>query len=646
MSAKLPSVPSIPGNLDPQLMQVLSAMKANIEAIHSGEAALPYVTASQLNAATAPPVDIIVDPPNTTPPAALDKLEVIGGVLFNLLTWGTLPGGLDHIKVYRAAINNRTLAKVVGTTQDVIWADYIPDGVKTKYYYWLRAVSSGGILGAWNLVNGHVSTAGTSATPLGIGDKQMGTISASKIACLNLAALSANLGTVTAGRLHSGDEMFSIDLVNKNITLGSGTVKPAGYGGKWWGSRYMAMASGNITNYEWTGKAYVESKSLRVIEAGTVQNNSTVVLKKFFKTQPKIIVSPDSIQSYSSANSGQDQTLQIAPTDIKEVQAGSGIWSFKVVAQLVLANNSKTFTPNQSSGPKAVEIVNSSVQVTPNNTTALTVNVTFSSIKGTGLAPNYCYRNVSYALYARAKGATAWITVATAAGGLGATLAEVGGSLTAYWQFYVGATFSDGGGTFISGAGGYDSFDTILRLAGDTVITTVTSDGAQRTDSPTFTLPDFTPAAGYSVYNVNYNVVWGGYLNSATYASGGTAAASLSGLVNFNVSSSGAGDTDSLGDVNTPQGTIQSTGTSYSKTVGGFVTLSASGSHTDSQILLGKATAQFKVFAAGTQALVQQRKPYGNVTTPSNTLTLTNYIVTLTGAKTLANGTLNYTAIL
>jgi predicted phage tail protein len=199
MATNLPSVPSIPGNLDPQLMQVLSAMKANIEAIGKGNVAAiaaptDAITNAQLSGAIAEAVDLFKDPPDLEPPIALDSLVVVGGILFNMLTWGDLPGNIDHIRIYRAAGDDRTAATVIGTTQFCIWADYIPEGVNTRYFYWIRGVSKAGILGSWNLVNGSVSTAGTSAVPLGIGDQQVGTISASKIYCLTLAALSANLG--------------------------------------------------------------------------------------------------------------------------------------------------------------------------------------------------------------------------------------------------------------------------------------------------------------------------------------------------------------------------------------------------------------------------------------------------------------------
>jgi hypothetical protein len=660
MPTNLPSIPTISGNnIDPQVFQVLSALTANVVALRDGNVALPYVTAEQLSGAVSNAADLFIgDTPSLEPPIALDNLEVIGGILFNMLTWGQLPGNVDHINIYRAASNDRTISRVVGTTQFCIWADYIPEGVNTKYYYWLRVVSKAGIEGSWNLVDGHVSTTGTSATPMGIGDKQVGTISASKIYCLTLAALSANLGTVTAGKLNSFDNMFQVNLTDKYIIIGSGTANP-GHISPWYGSRYIAISSGNIIEYEWTGTKYTDSKSLRVIEVGTAYNNSTVVLTKFYRTQPKIIVSPDSIQCYSAAHKEVDQTLQIAPTSIREVTAGSGIWQFQAVAQLVMAAGSDTKSPNWNSGGTAGGSIQSGTYATPTNTRSLSVNVAFSSSRGTGTAPDFYNRLVSYSLYARTAGTGAYSIRATTNVPLGATLSAVNGTLSydfgyaGTWEFYVVATYSDAGGTFASGTGGYDyAADVVLRLAGDTALANINSSGATVAQAMSFTLPAFTPTAGYSVYNVNYTASYGYYISATAQGSGssgaGTASAGISGLINDSVSASGYSDTRSTGaqNVPSPMGSISASNTSYNPGVSGFATISATGSTGGGGAVVGWGVAQFKVFAAGTQAVIQQRKPILNSATASNSLSLINYTSTLSSAVTLANGTLNYTAIL
>lgn len=53
-----------------------------------------------------------------------------------------------------------------------------------------------------------------------IGNAQVGTLSAGKIAVNALSAFTANVGTVTAGLLQSGDGLMQVDLNNKRIVIG------------------------------------------------------------------------------------------------------------------------------------------------------------------------------------------------------------------------------------------------------------------------------------------------------------------------------------------------------------------------------------------------------------------------------------------
>lgn len=657
MSSNLPSVPSIPGGIDPQIAAVLSAMKSNIEALHNGTADTPYATKAQLEAGISGLVDLLPpDAPSLEPPVALNNLVVVGGVLFNMLTWGVLPGNIDHIKIYRAGRDDRTVAHIVGTTQYCIWADYIPDGVDTKFYYWIRAVSKAGVLGSWNLVNGKVSTAGTCAAPLGIGDEQVSQITAAKIFCLDLAALNANLGKVRSGKMVSYDGMFQVNLTDKYIIVGSGTALPPGVSAAgWWGNRYLAISSGDVVNYEWTGSKYVESKSLRTIETGVAPNNTTVVLNRFYRTQPSIIVSPNTLQSYSYLKAAVDQTLQLSAVDIKETSPGSGSWSFRVLAQLVLAGGTNTQAPNENSGTIPAAEINSALHVTPPDTVALSVAIALTSYRGTGTAPNFYKRIAYYTLYARPAGAGAFSPVASYSLGIGPTLSAVNATLAANfgyaatWEFYVHVSYADlDGSAFASGAGGYNyAPDVTLALAADTAVTSITSNGAEQTASPSFTLPAFTATPGYDVYDVTYTASYGYYLYAVCNAFGAptpAAIAQLSGLINKYISvdaMQGSVNADGTKDVPAPMGAISSGSTGYSPTVGGFVRLSARGSSPG-----GNATAQFKIFAAGTQAVIKQRQVITNATTPANGLVLGSYTSTITGATTLASGTLNYTAIL
>ena len=294
----LPSVPSVPSDIDPQLYQVLTAIKQNIDA---AQVNAPVTQESMSSAIALAISGVATDLTNTsgtvltntigtvdmTPPTAVSSLTVTGGVLYNYLGWGTLPGNFDHVEVWRSATNDRTVAALIGTSLFTVYADYLPAGVNTLYYYWIRAISKAGVAGAWNAL----ADEGVSAKPLGIGDSQLSTISATKIDCLTLSAIKANLGDVTAGTLKSGDAMFIVDLVNKFIIVGNGTNNP-GSVSPWYGSEYVDVRSGSLTTYQWDGSTYSSSKSLRVIETGVGNNGVAVSLTKYYSSQPQIIVSP------------------------------------------------------------------------------------------------------------------------------------------------------------------------------------------------------------------------------------------------------------------------------------------------------------------------------------------------------------------
>jgi hypothetical protein len=658
MATNLPSVPTIPGNLEPQLMQVLSAIKANVEAFRSTSDSTSGVTQTLIDGIVSQVAELASDAPDKTPPQALDELEVNGGVLYNILTWGRHPANVDHVNIYRAATNDRTVAEIVGTTQYSIYADYIPEGVNAKYYYWVRIVSKAGIEGEWNLINGNVSTAGTSAIPQGIGDQQVSSISATKIVCATLEALSANLGTVTAGKLSSPDNMFQINLTDKYIIIGSGSANPGSIS-PWYGAQYISISGGSIVNFEWNGAQYVESKSLRVIEVGTAQNGATVQLQKYYRTQPKIIVSPDAIQTYNAAQASKNQTLQVAPTEIKEVTPGSGIWSFKALAQLVSAEGYNVVALNWSIGPSSATDLYSPVYTTPADTKELAVSLRIGSFRGTGTAPNYYYRSVGIVLYTRPAGVGTYIDSAYIALPLGATLADINATITAYftvarsYDFAIRVTYYDYGGTFTSGSGGYEYIDATCTLPSDTAVFAAYSDSnTPATASPSFQLTSFSPASGYSVYQVDYTINWTGYLDSHTLDRAAySASASMTGLVYYSVSSGPQSwDNDTLGDstLTNSQGTIATTTSSWGgSTISGFVTLHAQGSTvTATGYSAGYATSRFKVLASGTKAVIRQRRPISNSATASNSFTLASYTSKLATAATLANGTLNYTAIL
>lgn len=578
-----------------------------------------------------------------TAPVAISSLTVSGGVLYNFLGWGTLPGNFDHVEVWRSATNDRTVAALIGTSLFTVYADYIPDGVDTVYYYWIRAISKAGVAGAWNAV----ASAGVSAAPLGIGDSQVSTISATKIFALTLSALTANLGDVTAGTLKSPDAMFIVDLVNKFIIVGNGTNNP-GSVSPWYGSEYVDVRSGSLTTYQWTGSTYSSSKSLRVIETGVATNGTAVSLTKYYSSQPSIIVSPANLQVYSGDNSTQNQTLLLSATGI----TGSGsAWSFTPTAtlQLSAALSGTTVATDTKTSTSDVAVL-STQQVTAANSTSINCSVTINSIKGTGAAPNWYNRQISLRIGYRASsttgaytyGATTVVAMESNTVADNATISLTG--LTAgTWYFVVEYTSANvaGNPTWSDGGAAYTYASNTVNLAANSALADTgyafADPGTTVNCAPT--MPSFTPTAGYSVYNVAYTISYGYYLftsASSAYAivkgAGGTNIHVLSNTGNYSIGTSGVPASTNSTSLTTA--TYNPAATLLQANAGGTPFLST------------YAKAQVKIFASGTSAVISSRIANTNTTAISNTFTLNNYYSNISGTAPLASGTLNWMAIL
>lgn len=565
--------------------------------------------------------------PDTSTPAAIDDLLVTGGVLYNFLTWGVVPGITDHVDVYRAATDDRTVATVVGSTKSNVYSDYLPSGVGNTYYYWIRAISKTGVTGDWNLVSGLISSSGTAAIPLGIGDSQVSTISATKIVAATLAAISANLGTVTAGTIQSTDSTFIIDLSSKSITVAG----PAGLTT----DDYTILQNGQLQFWKWTGATHQQGQSLQTIESGTASNGSTVTLSKWYPAIPSIVVTPSDTPIYNATYSNQSQKLQVRAEGIS--RTSGGVVSFTAVSRLVLSGANPS-TPVNEAYSGSSDTWTSTPVVTAANTTQIDVSVQFSSQRGTGTVPNYYYRKVQARIGWRVNGSGGAYTYSSyVTTNMGADFNTYSASLSSgtiasgTWQFIVEYVASDLGGTFASGSATYDYLQNDVYLAANTSLFSQTGGG---TTNAGFTNPAFTPASGYSVYQVDWTVSYGKYL---FVPSNGNIAYTWNAITNSSIYAQSV--PGSQGTNGVPAATDSMT---YTK-----------GSYSQSQTPLqcyvagsGTTNSQIKIFAAGTFARIYTRKLQANSATPANMFKLVSYSLTLSSATVIdSTGTLNWMAI-
>lgn len=76
---------------------------------------------------------------------------------------------------------------------------------------------------------------------------------------------------------------------------------------------YIRMDVGDLTTYKYIAGAYRAMKSLRRMEIGVAANGVTVTLPGYWPSLPKIMVSPNALQSYNAGYSSQSQQLRIYP---------------------------------------------------------------------------------------------------------------------------------------------------------------------------------------------------------------------------------------------------------------------------------------------------------------------------------------------
>lgn len=241
-----------------------------------------------------------------------------------------------------------------------------------------------------------------------IGDAQ---IDDAKIAALSASKLTIGDGTV-GGNLKSADYIPGSqgwliprtgDAELSNVTVRgtvyatagtfTGTIEAIGAGGA--GGDKARMHYGNFEVYRTVpGVGQVLYKALSRSESGVGDNNVSVTIPGYFRSQPRVIVSPASLQLYAAAYSGQNQSITVEARSITESSPGSMTWSFSPVATLNLAANTGLSVVNQSSGTTSGAWI-SSQYTTPANATSISPSVMLASNRGNG-ASQYFYRTVRW----------------------------------------------------------------------------------------------------------------------------------------------------------------------------------------------------------------------------------------------------------
>lgn len=273
-------------------------------------------------------------------------------------------------------------------------------------------------------------------------------IIAEQIYAEELSAINANLGTVTAGSLMSGNLTATsgiwIDLSNDRMYLG-GNEDPAFYydgeaagftvgeesfidiveGGKLLAgdgnimltggntgdadatiiigsdgtvdkdtgeiqpySNYTEITEGSIKSYTYVNGAHREFRSIGKVAIGVVANDTWVDLG-YFPAEPVVQLSPANLQSYNTDYKLQNQSFRLEVQDLRRTSEGT--WEMKPYAQLVLTGGGGTETVDEeeSNTANCDTYMTTEEYTTPINVTGVTINLTYQTQQGTGTTNQY-----------------------------------------------------------------------------------------------------------------------------------------------------------------------------------------------------------------------------------------------------------------
>jgi len=460
--------------------------------------------------------------------------------------------------------------------------------------------------------------------------------------------LQAASGTFT-GQLQAATGSFTGDVTLTGDNLWANTRVQVG--GEQTDSDYVVIdvdESGNglVETYKKFGGEYRRFKSLTRTESGVANSGTLVQIPGYWTEQPKVQVSPNTVPTYDPAYSDQSQTWSCQAQNLTETSAGK--WEFTAVSNLQLG---------AASGSKAVndEYEGSNDYTTPAiitepNTTDITAYVGLKSIRGTGQAPDYYYREVLWRIgYSSTEtGTYTWSTYQTKQ--IGQSFDYVSDNRTislpssGTWYIKIDYIARDAGGTFSIGGASYE-YDTVTVSNTNTVQDELytSNDGVYQNTILPYTLPSYSPSGDWEIYKVDYSVEYAYYIAATDEQATTATFAEVSSNIGFQhrINADGIGTNDE-GDINLTNWTADA--------------LTVSTSSYDENFLDGDLTiqtrntfdnvaARSKLALRNGEAVIYIRKPITNSTTPQNGFRFNYFDYDLSSAQIITPGVLNWLAV-
>jgi hypothetical protein len=305
-------------------------------------------------------------------------------------------------------------------------------------------------------------------------------IIAEQVTADNLSAISADVGVITAGVIQSNNltttEGILIDLDNDDLKIGGTTdpkfywdnsedtlfidgtidatrkirVQEGGYivvgdqnimldstqnslwvapnGGRI-NNNYIELKDGELDSYYWDGSQHQHYKSVTRLESGVAANDTVVTIPGIFLSEPKVMISPNSMDTYIASYASQSQKIVYESVGLQETSPGSKTWQFTPRATLELTSGAignainDTETRNVSVYASWVHLAQSPTIALAGNTRTVTATMSvqgytgdsYGYIYGSGESATTRYRRKYYAehlqprLYYYRNGAWAYV---------------------------------------------------------------------------------------------------------------------------------------------------------------------------------------------------------------------------------------------
>lgn len=287
-------------------------------------------------------------------------------------------------------------------------------------------------------------------------------------------------------KLRLGDGMIDLD--------GAGEIRV--YKSLAANADYVKLSAGELRFMRYISGAYQTYNYLSRLETGIANSGDTVTIPGYWKSQPKVMVSPAMLGLYKKDYANQDQAINCQALNTRETAAGSGQWMFDAMATLSLAASSGGTALNISSGTITSNTFTTATQTTPANCTSITPSFSLTSVRGTG-SSQYYRRSVRWRVEYYSGGT--WVAGTWNAVNEGDQLGSVTASGTftfpsaGTWQWRIAYEAYDTDGT-VFGAVSYQYSTETLRMNGSKAIQTynssmlrVPADGPESGDGSTLT---------------------------------------------------------------------------------------------------------------------------------------------------------------